>query len=106
MGFCVIGPTRHVVASTVDDGGERPYDVLALPRVYGLNCPQIEKLHQRFYDSTTVRFAAGEVHALRDEVARLGQAYRALREPELIRERHVHASDPDVRREIMDRVLQ
>jgi hypothetical protein len=106
MGFDVFGPTRHVRASTIDDGGESPYDLLELPGTYGLRCPQIERLHQRFYASTTVSFANGEVLALRDEVVRLTQEYRERREPELIRERHVQAKDPDVRREILERCLK
>ena len=75
MGFNVAGPTRHVRASNVDDGDEPRYDILTMPRAYGLNCPQLEKLNQRFYDSTTLRFADGHVSALRDELVRLGQAY-------------------------------
>ena len=106
MGFDVFGPTRHVRASTIDDGSGPLYDILALPGAYGLRCPQIEKLHERFYDSTTVGFAAGRVHALREELIQLVQAYRARREPVLIAERKVSANDPEVRRAIVERILR
>jgi hypothetical protein len=106
MGFDVFGPTLHVRASTVDDGDGTPYDILTLPGAYGLHSPQIASLHRRFYESTTVRFAAGHVHALRDELIRLGQAYRTRREPELTRQHRVHANDPDVRRTILERILR
>jgi hypothetical protein len=106
MGFDVFGPTRQVRASTIDDGSGPIYDVLALPGTYGLRCPQIESLDQRFYDSTTVRFAPGHVHALRDELIELARAYRARREPELIRERRIRANDPEVRRAIVERIMR
>jgi hypothetical protein len=105
MGFDVFGPTRHVRASTSDDGGDRPYDILALPKEFGLRCPQIERLNQRFYDSTVILFALGEVHALRDELIHLVEAYRMRREPELIVERRIRACDPKIRRAILEQVL-
>jgi hypothetical protein len=97
---------RHVRASNIDDGGQPQYDVLAMPRAYGLTCPQLEKLNQRFYDSTSVRFTGGEVHKLRDELVQLRDAYLAQRVPELIKERRVRARDPDIRRAILMQVLQ
>ena len=106
MGFDVFGPTRHVRASNIDDGGDSPYDVFELARAYGLICPQLERLGQRFYDSTLVRFAGGGVHALCDELTRLRDAYRAKREHELVEERHVRARDPAIRRSILEQVLQ
>jgi hypothetical protein len=106
MSFDIFGPTRHVRASTVDDGGDAPYDLLALPRALGLKCPQLERLHQRFYDTTQLEFAAGEVLALRDEVDQLQQTYRQHLEPQLMRVRGVRARDPAVRERILDRVLQ
>lgn len=106
MGFDVTGPTRRVRASNIDDGNAPRYDILAMPREYGLNCPQLEKLHQRFYDSTTIRFAEGHVNALRDELVRLIQAYRERREPELILEHGVRARRPDVRHAIVEKILQ
>lgn len=106
MGFDVVGPARQVRASNIDDEGQPPYDVLAMPRAYGLTCPQLEKLNQRFYDSTSVRFAGGEVHRLRDELIRLRDAYQARRVPELIEERRVRARNPDIRRAILAQLLQ
>ena len=106
MGFDVFGPTRHVRASNVDDGSEQQYDVLAMPRAYGLTCPHLEKLRQRFYDSTSVRFAGGEVHALREELIQLQAAYRSRREPQLIEERRIRARDPEIRRAVLEQVLQ
>ena len=106
MGFDVFGPKRHVRASNVDDGSESRYDILAMPRAYGLICPQLEALGQRFYESTLIRFASGNVHALRDELIQLRDAYRARREPELVEERHVRARDPEIRRAILEQVLQ
>jgi hypothetical protein len=106
MGFDVFGPARHVRVSNVDDGQEPRCDVLALPPVYGLSCPQLARLHQRFYESTVLRFAAGEVHALRDELIELREAYRARREPELIKERGVRPRDPAVRHAILEQLLQ
>jgi hypothetical protein len=105
MGFDVFGPTRHVRASNTDDGCEPRYDILTLPAVLGLNCPQLEKLNHRFYDSTTLRFSGGDVQGLRDELVRLSDAYRARREGELIEERHVRARNLDVRSAIVERLL-
>jgi hypothetical protein len=106
MGFDVFGPTRHVLASNTDDGRKPQYDILTMPDAFGLNCPQLEKLNQRFYDSTILRFSGGEVHGLRDELVRLLDAYRARRAPELIEERHVRARDSRVRAAIVERMLQ
>lgn len=106
MGFDVFGPTRHVRASNVDDGSEPRYDILAMPREHSLICPQLEKLNQRFYDSTSIRVAGGNVLALRDELIQLRDTYRARREPELIEERRVRARDPDVRHAIGEQLLQ
>ncbi|MGC1275983.1 MAG: hypothetical protein WBC44_19940 [Planctomycetaceae bacterium] len=103
MGFDVHGPTRHVTASNVD-GSEPRYDLLAMPAEYGLNCPRLDQLNRRFYATTIVRFDDGSVHALRDELTRLRDAYRSRREPELITERRVRARNPAVRRAIIDRV--
>ena len=105
MGFDVYGPTRHVRASNVDDGCQPAYDVPSLPEALGLSCPHLEKLNRRFYDSTTLRFLAGEVHGLRDELLRLQQAYRERREAELIREHRVRAQDGAVRAAILDQLL-
>jgi hypothetical protein len=105
MGFEVVGLARHVRASNIDDGDNPKYDVLAMPRAYGLTCPQLEKLNQRFYDSTSIRVAGGEVHRLRDELIQLRDAYRARRVPELIKERRVRARDPDIRQAIVEQVL-
>jgi hypothetical protein len=106
MGFDVRGPTRHVRASNVDDGEEPRYDVLAMPRAYGLHCPQLERLSQRFYESTTLRFAEGHVSALHDELVRLRQEYRARRVPELIAERNVHTFNPQTRDAIVEKLLR
>lgn len=106
MGFDVIGPTRHVRASNVDDGEEPLYDVLTMPKEYGLACPQLEKLNDRFYESTRVAFAHGEVAALRDELVRLTRAYRASRELELISERRIRAKDANVRAQIVEELIQ
>lgn len=106
MGFDVFGPTRHVRASNIDDGEEPRYDVLAMPREYGLVCPQLEKLSGRFYDLTTLRFAEGHVNALQAELVQVQQVYRTRRESELITQRGIHARNPRVRQAIIDRVLQ
>jgi hypothetical protein len=105
MSFDVFGPTRHVRASNTDDGVEPLYDIFALPIVFGLHCPQLEKLSQRFYDSTILRFGCGEVHGLRDELVRLQAVYRARREGELIVERQITARDFGVRSAIVERLL-
>jgi hypothetical protein len=106
MGFDVFGPERHVRASNVDDGEEPRYDILTMPRAYGLHCPQLQHLAERFYDSTIMRFADGQVHALRNELVELQQAYRAQLEPEFARQRGVRAQDLRVRTAIMEQVLQ
>ena len=95
-------PARRLVRLTVNgrehEVAARPYDVLAMPREYGLRCPVLEGLSRRFYETTVLRLGAGEVHALRAELARLTEAYCARRGPELARERGVRARDPAVRR--------
>lgn len=106
MGFDIIGPTRHVRASNIDDGEEPRYDILSMPREYGLNCPQIEKLNQRFYESTTLAFERGDVSAFRDELAQLARAHRTRRETELKSEHRVRAKDPGVRAQIVEGLLQ
>src|SRR6187551_2637797 len=106
MGVDVFGPARHVKASNVDDGEEPRYDILTMPRDYGLHCPQLQHLAERCYDSTTIRFAAGQVHALRNEIVELQQAYRVQLEPELARQRDVRAQDLQVRRAIVEQLLQ
>ena len=106
MGFDVYGPARKVCASNIDDGAEPSYDLLAMPADYGLRCPELENLSRRFYATTTVCHAGGHVQALRDELVGLRDAYRARREPELIRERHVQARDSEVRRAILERLLE
>ena len=105
MGFDVYGPTRRVQAADVDRA-DGQYDLLAMPAEYGLRCPQLENLSRRFYDSTVLRFADGAVHALRDELVRLRDTYRAKREPELIAERRIRARDPEIRRAAAERVLE
>jgi hypothetical protein len=106
MGFDVFGPTRRVRASNIDDGEESQYDILTMPSSYGLTCPQLEKLNQRFYESTPVRIDGEAVHRLRDELIRLRDTYRARRESELIKERRIRACDPDIRDAILEQVLQ
>lgn len=106
MGFDVYGPLRHVKASNIDDGTEPQYDILVLPGEYNLHCPQLANLSQRFYDSTTIRFANGGVHALRDELLQLRDAYRRQREPELVAERRIRVRDPQMRESIVDQVLK
>jgi hypothetical protein len=92
-------------ASNTDDGSASPYDILNLPDVLGLKFPLLKKLNDRFYDSTILRFASGDVESLRDELGELLIAYRARRERELIEEHHVHAIDPSVRSDIVARLL-
>ena len=122
MGFDVFGPTRHVRASNVDDGAEPRYDLLALAQKLGLRCSQLfragrllakgcarflrEKLHQRFYESTTVSFADGEIHALAAELIALRGAYRARREPELIAQHRIGPRDRAIRQAILEQLLQ
>ena len=106
MGFDVFGPTRHVRASNVDDGAEPRYDLLALPQELGLRCPQLLRLHQRFYESTAVSFARREVHALAAELIAVRDAYRARREPQLIAHHRVRPRDPAIRHAILERLLQ
>ncbi len=106
MGFAVRGPTRRCCASNVDDGIQPAYDLLALARDLGIACQQLNMLHDRFYESTTVRYATGAVAALHAEVLQLRDAYRKVREPQLMRERNVRASDPTVQRLTLDRLLQ
>lgn len=91
MGFDVIGPTRHVRASNIDDGDESPYDILSMPREHGLDCPLVERLNERFYESTTLVFAHGDVSALREELVRLASVYRTRRGQELVAEHRVRA---------------
>lgn len=105
MGFDIFGPSRHVIASNIEDGSGPRYDILALPKLLGLSCPQCDRLHDRFYDDTTLRFSYHEVHHFRDEIVRLQKTYRARREPELILERGVRARNHAVRAEIVERVL-
>ena len=106
MGFDVFGPTRHVRASTTDDRGVDAYDLFTLANRLGLKCPQLERLNERFYETTVLKFAFGEVAVLRDELESLQQAYRQHLEPILMRERGVRAGNPEVRAAIMERVLQ
>lgn len=105
MGFDVFGAGRHVRVSNLD-GGEPRYDILAMPSEFGLSCPQLAKLHQRFYHTTLICFGNGDVDGLRDELIQLRDAYRAKREPELIKEHGIHARDPHVRRAILEQVFQ
>ncbi len=106
MGFDVIGPTRRVKASNVDDGVPPLYDVLELPREFGLQCQQLRRLHERFYESTTVSHGSGGVAALRDELREVRAAYRSRRERELARERGVRACNPAIRGSILQRMLE
>jgi len=106
VGFGVRGPTRRCCASNIDDGVHAPYDLLALPGELGVNCPKLEMLHHRFNESTTISYAFGAVVALHSDILRLRNAYQKVREPELMRERSVRASDPAVVRSILDQLLQ
>lgn len=88
------------------DGPGPLFDVLALPAAYGLHCPQLNKLHERFYDTTLIAAGSGELRALHDELILLRDAYRKRREPELVRDRGVRSQDANVRRPILDRLLK
>ena len=106
MSFDVFGPTRHVRASTIDDGGGPAYDLLALPQTLALKCPVLHRLHQRFYETTQVEFVTGDVTALRDELELLQRTYRQHLEPRLIRQRGVRARDPQVQDAIIGKLCK
>lgn len=103
MGFDVYGPNRHVCVSNVDFSPT--YDIFPMPEQLGLQCPQLEKLNQRYYEDTVLDNNDGSIEALRDELIRLRKAYRAQQEPALILERKVRAKDPAMRRAVLDRLL-
>ena len=105
MGFDVHGPTRHICAANLDDGSRPRYDLLYLPRDFSLRCPQLERLSDRFYASTRLSYAGGEVEMLRDELVRLSAAYRQRRGEQLARERRITAKDPVLRQAAIDRLL-
>jgi hypothetical protein len=104
MGFDVFGPLRSVCVSNVDGPGPL-FDVFSLPRFLGLGCPRLEELNRRYYDSTTLRFDRGQIGGIRDELAQLQQAYRAQREPELMREHGVRARSLAIRSAIAEKLL-
>lgn len=106
MGFDVIGPTRRTTACNIDDGRPPFYDILSLPDQLNLPCPQLRRLNDRFYESTTVSCEDGSVAALRDELALLRVHYRRRREPELARERGVRACNPQIRHGIIARLWE
>ncbi len=105
MGFDVLGPSGRVCASNFDDGVAPSYDVFSMPEQFGLRCPQLENLRQRFYQTTVLHNDDGSVGALRDELVELRDAYRAQREPELVLERKIRVQDPTMRQAVLDRLL-
>jgi hypothetical protein len=103
MGFDVLGASGRVCASNVDF--PPVYDIFSMPARFGLRCPQLEKLNQRYYETTTLDNDDGSIEALRGELVTVRNAYREQLEPTLIREREIRVKDPVLRREVLDRVL-
>jgi hypothetical protein len=103
MGFDVFGASGHVCASSVDTVPR--YDIFSMPAHFGLRCPQLERLNQRFYETTILDNDDGSIEALQGELTKLRDAYREQLEPTLIRARDVRVTDPVLRREVLDRVL-
>jgi hypothetical protein len=103
MGFDVFGGSGHVCASNLDSVPS--YDIFSMPARFRLRCPQLEKLNQRFYETTILDNDDGSIEALRDELAALRDAYREQLGPTLIRERDIRVKDPVLRRAVLDRVL-
>lgn len=106
MGFIVHGPSKWCCASNIDDGAGATYDIFALARELGVPSPQLNRLSDRFYESTTIPYDTGAVAALHSEVLTLRDAYRNAREPQRLFERRVRATDPPTRERILERVIQ
>lgn len=114
MGFDVHGPSRHVCVSNVDGlevcvsnvAGQEPlFDIFSLPRILRVDCPRLDDLNRRYYASTTLRFDRGQIHWVRDELARLQQAYRVRREHELMRKHGVRARSIAIRSAIAEKLV-
>lgn len=88
MAFDICGPTTRCA---IGPGEE---EIFSLPARFGLPCPTLARLSQRFYADTVLR--GGEVAQLQREIAGLQDAYME----ELMQRKAVTATDPSVRARI------
>ena len=105
MGFDVSSDSKHIVANNIDDCENISYDILGMPNVYGINCPQLDILSKRFYDSTTVTFKSGAVHCLKSELLKIREAYKNECAPQLAKEKGIRSKDQTVYQAALDRAL-